>query len=223
MSADDELADSDTPDQTVHVADDLDEWLQRQRYRQIFEAKERAAEALRDAPGALGPGPNDAKVEANVRERVAAAVTQFVIEIERILKSVEDGSLWSSEQFDTFELREVTAIPDSFNDFEVLTGMAPARRQDGTIVYEINGVSDFVDLGETELFIEWEQVANPATGRIETNRVIRTPHPPVNVSRNVYREAAELLGDVGIDLDLEPESDEAGWGPNYRESDTDDE
>jgi hypothetical protein len=55
--------------------------------------------------------------------------------------------------------------------------------------------------------IEWEDAGNPAMPGFEERSRRFTPYPPVAVSREVYEQATDLLGDVGLDLDISEEED----------------
>jgi hypothetical protein len=171
-------------------------------------------------PAALGPGPNDAIADIQGRERVSAAVTGFLIEIRRLFKESDQGrELWGSQHFGDFSIKEIAPVSrDDFDNLTVINGLSPVQRN-GTYIFEINGVSDYKDLADTVVVVEWSEVSNPATGRVETNYERLTPYPPIYLSRDVFEQASEQLGDMGLDVDLQPDSDEASWGPDYRQSD----
>ena len=208
-TADDELGDGDG-EAVVHVADDLEDWLQRERYRDIFEAKRAAAEVLRDLTAATnGPKGRDPATLLQARERAVAVVSQFVIEIKRIFTESERGrELWQNERFGEFALQEVAAVTTTnFDSLTTLNGVEPIQRN-GRYIYRITGVQQYRELADTEAMITTTEVANPATGRQETQHERFTPHPPIHVSRAVYEKAADLLGDVGLDLEIAEESED---------------
>jgi hypothetical protein len=199
----DELGDGDG-EAVVHVADDLDEWLQRQRYQDIFTAKRAASEAIKDTAIAEAESPMAA------RKQAAEVVTQFLVEIKRVFEDTERGTeLWHYEHITTFGLAELPQLATTtFDTLTTVRGVEPVE-QNGQFYYRIDGIQQYRELTDTTAVIQWEYVANSATGRVEEQSQRVTPYPPVAVSREVYELATDLLGDVGLDLDIaEDDSDE---------------
>jgi hypothetical protein len=107
--------DVDVADRTVHVADNVDEFVERTRLQQIHEAKQKAADALREAS-------YEAKVGDPVaaREYARGAVEMYVLEVESLYKQTDYGrELWARAQLGEVPLRE--AAPGlEFGDVEAI-------------------------------------------------------------------------------------------------------
>jgi hypothetical protein len=204
-AAGDELGDGDGA--VVHVADDLDEWLQRQRYQDIFTAKRSASDVLSQAAIDAGRSTGVRGVIES-RQEAAERVTQFVIEIKRVFEDTERGNeLYHNEHITTFRLAEVPQLrTTNFDTLTTLRGVEPIK-QNGRFYYHIEGIEQYRNLTDTTTMIEWEHAGNKATRGFEEERQRFTPYPPVAVSRDVYEQATDLLGDVGLDLDIAEEED----------------
>jgi hypothetical protein len=206
--ADDELADDEIPT-TVHVTDDLNEYLEKQRYKAIFEAKENAAEVLRNAGAALGPGLNDPHDEMFVRERVSTAITGYITEVRRLLEETEQGQeLWENTRLATIPIQNAGIVNADVRSVTTTNGLKPTEHE-GTYFYILNGVADYLALHDTEATAEYYTEAAGRSRGLTIEKTQIDPYPPMQDSRTVYQKLTRLVSEVGLDLELgEPDEDE---------------
>ena len=116
----DELATEDLPE-VIHVAEDLDDYLEKERFKQIFEAKNEAAETLREYGNPAALVDNATQLQF-VREKVSAAVVGYITEIRRILEETEAGrELWANTELANINLTDAAFVE---NDADIKTATA---------------------------------------------------------------------------------------------------
>jgi len=124
--ADGELGDDDLPE-VIHVAEDLNEYLEKERYKQIFEAKNETAETLRQYGNPATLADNTAQLRL-IRERVSASVISFITEIRRILEETEPGQeLWADTQLATIELENAALVDGDVTHVTPTAGLSPVE------------------------------------------------------------------------------------------------
>ena len=206
--ADDDLETEQLPE-TIHVADDLDEYLERQRFKQIFKAKKEAADTLRKFgnPAAQANGPQDLQF---IRERVSAVIVSYITEIRRPLEETEQGrELWQNTHITTVPIQTTAPIPNGdITRLEPTAGLQPIRYRDN-YYYQIDGVEDYLTLHDTEAKLETMKTSSGNWGdSVRTNEHSIDPYPTIPTSRTVYQELTRLLTDIGLDLELGEEDDD---------------
>ena len=123
---DDDLESEELPE-VIHVAEDLSEYLEKERYNQIFEAKNEAAETLREYGNPATLADNTAQLRL-IRERVSASVISFITEIRRILEETEPGQeLWANTQLATIELENAALIDGDVSNVTPTAGLSPVE------------------------------------------------------------------------------------------------
>jgi hypothetical protein len=123
----DELDGGDELPSVIHVTDDLDEYVEKERYKAIFRAKQEAAETLRDFgnPAALADSPAQLQI---IREKVSAAVVSYITEIRRILEETEQGQeLWANTRIETLPVDNATVIDGDVSDVTPTAGLTPVE------------------------------------------------------------------------------------------------
>lgn len=206
-------SEDEVPDETIFVADSVDEFVERRRYQELFEARERAAEALNSAVEiemrARGSGQQarDAK-----RAAVRQAVAGYVWEAEELFKNTQAGrKLWNNVELATIELADVIDPGNAVNKGESFDGLSNAtsrkglqpERQNGRWVLQLWGVGDYVELSKTRIRAKCN-VGMDRRGHAQKTREMEiSPSMPVAASREVYRATNALLAqsDLGIRME----------------------
>lgn len=198
------------PDETVFVADSVDEFVERERHRQLLGAKEDAAASFRRAAELR----IDTSVgQDDIRDLVRQAVENYVLEAESLFDRTEAGrALWDEAEIDVFPARRAVGLlahaqpsDATVADIRSVTGL-PVYRQDGRPVFALQGVGQFLELAETTVEVDFEvsvNTHNPAATRTQTQRLPVTV--PVRVSREVFRATNALLEELGMGVRMEAE------------------
>ncbi|MDS0223796.1 hypothetical protein NDI54_20930 [Haloarcula sp. S1AR25-5A] len=195
------MSDSDIPDETVFVADNVDEFVERTRHRQILDAKERAGEALRKVGGhrleAHRSGQPDHEAERLVREMARSAVESYVLECEALFQGTPEGNiLWDEAPIAEFTVGDALGLEHRDIDAVEVNDGIP---RDSAESVQVVGVGQYPDLGGW-VDVTYEETLNrrgsPTTE--ETTRLELTV--PVDVSREAYRATNTLLTalDLGV-------------------------
>jgi len=122
----DELGDDDLPE-VIHVAEDLNEYLEKERYKQIFEAKEQAGEMLRNTGAASTNVRTNADIRY-IRERVSEAVVGYITEIRRILEETDDGrELWEDTTISNLPVSNAALLDDNIQSIVSADGLQPVE------------------------------------------------------------------------------------------------
>ena len=214
-----ELPDEEIP-RTVHVAEDLDEFLEKQRYKAIFKAKNDAAETLRTHgnPAAFANSPAELSL---IRERVSTAIVSYITEIRRILEETEQGrELWQDTRIAEIPLNKATVVSGSVSRVRPTDGLQPVEHTPTTdrfeftndnseYYYVLGGVADYLTLHDTEAEVTYLTEAAGLNRGKTAETVAVDPYPPIPTSREVYQKLTRLLADTGLDIELgEPDADE---------------
>lgn len=213
----------DAEEQTVFVADTVDEFVERTRLQQILEAKNAAAEALQNSRirhmEAIQSGMSKTEAERVASETARAAVASYVLECEQIYRRTENGHrLWTEAPLAEMDIRDGISLDmngEMKNIKEIrLNGERVDNPERGI---ELQGVQQFVGLSpDVEITYEREL---PRRGKpLETVTDRFEWSTPVWVSREAYRATNALLADseLGVKVDTEDESGE--WENDYRDT-----
>jgi hypothetical protein len=204
----------------VFVADNVDEFVERTRHRQILDAKERAGDALRQVGArrmeAQQSGQPDYEAERPAREMSRSSVEAYVLECEALYQGTPEGNgLWDSAHIAEFtvgdalglEHRDITV--SGINDG---TSRTPADR------VQVVGVGEYLELGGW-IDVNYEETldrrGSPTTE--DTARLELTV--PVNVSRAVFRATNGLLSELDLGVKTGTEDESGEWDTDYRDSD----
>lgn len=201
----DEFGDDD--EQTVHVADSVDEFVERMRHEQILDARQRASDALRDSTHIKLDATGSRKERAHIaRKHVASVVTQFILECEPLFKKTEQGqALWDNTHLDTVPFHECVAIPieyESIEDYERTRGLDFSKTKGGQRVFNVMGIQDYLSFDETQCRLNCITYSNSHTGTVKTTNIRVSPAPLESTSREAYRATNALLSslDLGVSM-----------------------
>ena len=119
------------PDETVFVADSVDEFVERERHRQLLGAKEDAAASFRRAAELR----IDTSVgQDDIRDLVRQAVENYVLEAESLFDRTEAGrALWDEAEIDVFPARRAVGLlahaqPSDATVADIRSGSRPVPR-----------------------------------------------------------------------------------------------
>lgn len=229
------MSDAETPDDArVTLEDDELALTDKRRIRQLFDAREEAADALREAPmnrHELRERTQGKPIDPELilREVVASAVKTYALEADALFRRTDTGwGYWTDTTLPVWTLNpspQVHERPPGYRDrpghkrrkssnwevdIEIAdTGELPTN---GTTV-RLEGVRDFVHLSvptRVAVDVRWELELRSATNTETTTRTVDVA-PPVEVSETVFRCVNDLLADVGIGLEAEVTDDDPDW------------
>jgi hypothetical protein len=206
---------ADAPDEIAVVADGIDEFIDKARYKMLFDARQEAAATLRELPAQQVAAHRNTRSSADADSYVAsnfrAAVQAYIYEAEPLFKNTDaGGEKWDSAEIGPVPLRK--CVPgvewptvDSFEAGQlpgtasIITDPTPALVLDG-----IRGYLDFdgapVQIHKTE---ELDRRGNATKEASERHEIIPTPA----LSRQAFRITNDLLSELGIGLEAETEGD----------------
>jgi len=182
--------------------DDIESFTTKSRLRSLFDARDDAATAIREASmkelqlQERGVSKKQAKhiVDKHVRENVRA----YVYECEPLLRNTPSGLELYKDQ----PLHTVT-LPTGPNTDVQVNGESI---DDGA--YAINGIKGYIEysgatVDENKLQLTEKGMSNTGNSY--------TLSPPRGLSESVFRALNTLLADLGIGLEAEIDSDEDEW------------
>jgi hypothetical protein len=202
----------DVPDETIFVADSVDEFVERTRHKQLLEAKETAADALRKSPQVRAQAG-----ERAARESVRRAVEGFVLEAESLFRRTDEGrTLWREPQIDTVPLTDVVELGETLESGEDFEGVADARAKGdirtrqagGQWVVDVIGVAQYFELQESRIEVTYDVAMNRRGGPTSQRTTTARPSTPIDTSREVFRATNALLD--ALDLGVRMSADDSG-------------
>lgn len=198
-------------DEIAVVVDDMDEFIDRTRYQQLFEARSAAMNALRDAPMSRvegrGRGAREEEVTYAVSESTRAAVAGYVLEAEPLYQNTDIGQeLWRTASLGPLpisdvapnvtwgevETHELFRVPES----AAVLGTPPNR-------VKLSGIGTFLEFGNAYL-----QATSNSSGdwrgreRGDKTEIHELLTPP-ELSEQVFRVTNHLLTELGVGLQSE--------------------
>jgi len=199
----------DNGDETTEtiVAEDVEAFMDKARLRSLFEARDKASEAIRDASlkklQARERGATQQLADSVVNDRIASCVRAYIAECEPLLRNTETGRelLYDAEitsfhvpyKYDGKEFSRVIDTPCGEVDGREITlhGLDQYLRFDGATV----------EYGETSLekTDRGLQPQPPTTTQVPL---------PVRLSESIFRELNDLLAQLNIGLQAETDDDE---------------
>lgn len=206
------------PDEVVHVADNVDEFVERTRLKQIHEAKSAAAEALREARLDKYDRRGELRSDAAAREYAQAAVEAYILEVEALYKRTDHGQeLWEEAILGRVPVVETTDFNvQDVDDVKEISTTLPLTVEGGQVVVE--GVGTYVDglQGNVQITVE---VENESWDRkqTETKTYRGAMTAPIWLSREAYRATNALLAKSDMGVKIAEEEDNAEWDTSYRD------
>jgi hypothetical protein len=204
-------------EEQVYVAENVNEFVQRERWKQILEARREARDALREAP----------QVEAQhgrqtARDHVRAAVDAYLMETGRLLQETEAGrELWQETLIATPSASDLLAL-DPTEEIERVLSISPAGSAEielGRGGLRLEGVRDYARLGDVDrVEVTYEHKLDRRGSPIAEATATAGISTPVPISRTVAHELSDLVGEVGP-VDITSADDEsAEWDvDDYRD------
>jgi hypothetical protein len=194
------------------VGDSAQELTEKSRLRSLFQARDQAATAIREAPLKEYEAPREV-----VNQHVRSSVTAYILECEPLFKNTEAGlEYWQRYQFKPIPLPrsppdELTGSDGPLNSTPI--GPAAKRREiigipdsmiDDSQQIEVTGIGSYVNL-PSPIEIRWigfgadspnftGESSNSATTQIQI---------PRQLSEGAFRATNKLLADLDIGLDAE--------------------
>ncbi len=220
---------ADTPDEIAVVADGIDEYIDKARYKMLFDARQEAAAKLRSVPddkvgaqNSMGDAGGDAFVSASVR----AAVNTYIHEAEPLFRNTEVGTAaWEDAGIASVPLE--SCIPDLPVESSNVTDFEAKRLPEGVEIHHqrngpellVRGVGAFTEFDGGSIHAEWEEELdrrNPNATKSDEGTV--SIIPTVKHSRGAFRATNALLSELGVGLEAETEEEKgAEWTSDYRD------
>lgn len=194
-------AENGAPDETVFVADSVDEYVERTQHQQLLNAKETAGETLRNTVQIRMQASRDGQTAA--REAVRRAVEQYVLEAESLFNRTKPGKvLWNQPTIDTVPMSEALNVGGADGISKILDirsrGAIQPYQRDGRWLADINGVGEFFDFEDTAIAVEYEVGLNRRGNASEQESLTLYPETPISTSREVFRATNALLAELDL-------------------------
>jgi hypothetical protein len=187
-------------------AEDIEGYMDKQRLKSLFDARNQAATAIRDASlnqlKCQERGASHKLAQNIVTDRIDACVRAYVSECEPLLRNTDAGQeLLYNNEITTF------TVPRHYNGrlFSQVVDL-PCGELDGREI-TINGLDEYLRFdGVTAEYgeISLEETSNG----LEPQPPERTEIPlPARLSESVFRELNQLLADLDIGLSAETQEE----------------
>jgi hypothetical protein len=229
-------------DEVIHVADSVNEFVERTRLQEIHEAKQEATSAVRNSEfqevefsRRFGNEDGQRMAARNVRK----AVETYILEVEAIYQRTEAGrELWANAPLGELSLDELAPGLDLDGE-DVLTVADVEIRSRGDLSYDVTreddpfsrgrgavtdatvsvaGVGTFVDglAGRVTATVTEESGTGWANGVEETTRTAELV-APIWLSREALRATNALLTESDVGVQLVSDDDTRGIENDYTE------
>ena len=194
-------SDEGTPDETVFVADSVDEYVERTQHQQLLNAKETAGETLRNSVQIRMQASRDGQTAA--REAVRRAVEQYVLEAESLFNRTKPGQvLWNQPTIDTVPMSEALNVGGAEGISKILDirsrGAVQPYQRNGRWFVDITGVGEFFDFEDTPIAVDYEVELDRRGNASEENSFTLYPETPISTSREVFRATNALLAELDL-------------------------
>jgi hypothetical protein len=197
---------NDEPTETIQ-AEDVEAYMDKARLRSLFEARDKANEAIRDASlnqlKAQERGASHQLAQSIVNDRIAACVRSYIAECEPLLRNTDAGrKLLYDTEITTFN------VPYRHNGqtFSEIVNL-PCGEADGREI-TITGLDQYLRFNECTVEYGTNNLEITANG-LEPQPATTTTIPmPVQLSVSVFRDLNDLLAQLDIGLQAETESDD---------------
>ena len=188
-------------------AEDIEGYMDKQRLKSLFDARNKAAEAIRDASlnqlKAQERGASHQLAQNIVTDRIDSCVRAYVAECEPLLRNTDAGQqLLYDNEITTF------TVPYQYNGrmFSQVVDL-PCGELDGREI-TLNGLDEYLRFdGVTAEYGEISLEETP--NGLQPQQPERTEIPlPTRLSESVFRELNQLLADLDVGLQAETQSDD---------------
>nr|WP_159373875.1 hypothetical protein [Haloquadratum walsbyi]SPC48805.1 uncharacterized protein R5 [Haloquadratum walsbyi] len=198
-------------------AEDVEAYMDKQRLKSLFEARNEAAKAIRDSSlnrlKAQERGASSEFAKQVVNDRIASCVRAYIAECEPLLRNTESGRrlLYETEIF-TFNVPLRKATQDggtaSFNEIiDIPTGEYEGRE------ITIQGLDQYMRFDAATVKYGEKTFSRGGGGVYEENGFVDNTFTaqipmPVRLSETIFRELNDLLAQLNIGLQAETNDDE---------------
>jgi hypothetical protein len=188
-------------------AEDIEGYMDKQRLKSLFDARNKAAEAIRDASlnqlKAQERGASHQLAQNIVTDRIDSCVRAYVAECEPLLRNTDAGQqLLYDNEITTF------TVPYQYNGrmFSQVVDL-PCGELNGREI-TLNGLDEYLRFdGVTAEYGEISLEETP--NGLQPQQPERTEIPlPTRLSESVFRELNQLLADLDVGLQAETQSDD---------------
>jgi hypothetical protein len=202
MSADDEFA---------VVSESTEQFMEQSRLRSLFDARDKAAQAIRDATMREQElRRKTPRATLLVDEHVRAAVTAYVLECEPLYQNTELGQeYWVEYRFEPVTLAiappdEVTTSGRGYKSREIL-GLPEGVLEENRVL-SVTGIQEYLAL-PSPITVRWTgtQDGPLSSGRSTVTATTELGAPRI-LSESVFRATNQLLADLDIGIDAERQS-----------------
>jgi hypothetical protein len=194
------------------VGDSAQEVIEKSRLRSLFEARDEAATAIREAPLKEYEVPRQV-----VNQHVRSSVTAYILECEPLFKNTEAGlEYWQKYQFKPIPLPrsppdrivgpdgplDSTSVGPTVKRKEII-GIPDSMIEDSRQI-AVTGIGSYVSL-PSPIEIRWVGFGSdsPNLSGESSNTEITQVQIPRQLSESAFRATNKLLADLDIGLDAE--------------------
>jgi hypothetical protein len=200
--------DAQSGEETVFVADNVDEFIQRTRWKQILDAGADAREALRDVGVERVRQGRDASSKRQTAGVARSAVESFVVEAEPLFQGTAAGrELWKRTQVAEVRVADALTVDKKGEVINVAptpdAELSFSRSAGDDLVAPLKGISDYLAFPEARVRVTVEEDVPRRGNATRTHNVETRLFTPVRASREAYRATNALLNHVGPGFDVE--------------------
>jgi hypothetical protein len=190
------------------VAEDIEGYMDKQRLKSLFDARNKAAESIRDASlnrlKAQERGASHELAQSIVNDRIASCVRAYIAECEPLLRNTETGrKLLYDEEVATFSVpyqkggKTFTEILD-----------LPAGEADGRTI-TLHGLDQYLRFNHATVKYGRASFEQNKGGFEPEPALTKNIPMPVRLSESIFRELNDLLAQLDIGLSAETNDDES--------------
>lgn len=202
-----------TDNEIADIGESAEEFTEKNRLRSLFEARDQAAQAIREAPLREYEIQQYRATKEIVDEHVRAAVTAYTLECEPLFKNTNDGlRYW--KQYDLPAIQLPKAEPDEIKSDKIgpnvrnieIEGVSDSIFDRENLKIKMTGIESYVTL-RSPIKIHWQGYGELGyrQKRLEATTTMGVPR---SLSEDVFRATNKLLADLDIGLDAEQIEDE---------------
>lgn len=199
---------ADDGDELASVSEDADDYIDKARLRSLFEARDEAAEAIRESSlrqfeieRQYGDDTDAAMI---IDEHVRQSVLAYVLEAEPLLQNTDAGQeVWEDAGLAPVALPSPPSAEWDGDPSMKVNGVPNGMLDLGRNIVHVPGIGHYVSL-DTPFTVVWSGFTHGG-GVTERKRKITLSRA---TSEDVFRTINELLADLGIGIDAEAASNE---------------
>lgn len=197
-------------DEVAEIGESAEEFTEKNRLKSLFDAKDRARDAIREAPLKEYEARRQAVDPQTIDEHVRSAVAAYVLECEALFQNTEKGQeYWHEYQFTPITLPQSAPRSIQTDTFGPdVKGMDIIGIPDSMInenqQIEVVGIGSYISL-PSPIKMQWVGFASDGCLSRGSNQnvVTQTIGVPRFLSEDVFRATNKLLADLGIGIDAE--------------------